>query len=155
MARLENLGRRKFVSVAGLADVLKDIRDHGMPSAISKDSIKRARDSEFEDYDTPYGKVIKSQEIGTDEDGNPCTFWFGDSRAVLYYMLSESPKLADFVREKLADHPCSIDDPWHIIVYNDEITSGNQLLHHNRRKTHAFYYSFLEFGVLGLSSEFL
>ena len=155
MARLVSLGRRKYVSVAGLADVLKDIRDNGMPSAISRSAIKRSRDSEFDDYECPYAPILNSQIIGTDEDGNPCTFWMADSRAVLYFMISESPKLGDFMREKLAEHPCSIDNPWNIIVYNDEIAPGDQLLHHNRRKTQAFYYSFLEFGAVALSSEFL
>lgn len=141
--------------MAGLADVLKDIRDHGMPNAISRSSIKRSRDSEFDDYECPYTPILKSQIIGTDKDGNPLTFWMADSRAVLYFMISESPKLGDFMREKLAEHPCSIDKPWNIIVYNDEIAPGDQLLHHNRRKTQSFYYSFVEFGAMALSSEFL
>ena len=40
-------------------------------------------------------------------------------------------------------------------MYNDEIAPGDQLQHHNARKTQAFYYSFLEFGADALSSEFL
>ena len=70
-------------------------------------------------------------------------------------MISESPKLAQFIQEKLAAHPCTIDNPWSIFVYNDEIAPGDQLQHHNSRKTQAFYYSFLEFGADSLSSEFL
>ena len=155
MTRLADLGRRKYVSSAGLADVLKDIRDNGMPDSISRQSIKRARDSEFDDFVTPYGPIMKSVVIGNDEDGRPCTFWLSDSRATLYYLMSESPKLADFVRETLKARPCSINNPWSIIIYNDEISPGDQLLHHNRRKTQAFYYSFLQFGATALSSEFL
>ena len=87
-----------------------------MPTAISRSSIKRTRDSEFDDFETPYGQILKSQDIGTDENGNPCMFWMADARAVLYFMISESPKLGDFIREKLAEHPCSIAKPWRIIV---------------------------------------
>ena len=155
MSRLVELGRRKFISVSALADVLKDIKENGMPTHVSRSSIKRARDHEFEQYNTPYGAVLKSMNIGTDENGDPCCFWFADSRACLYYMISESPKLAQFIREKLAAHPCNIEKPWHIVVYNDEISPGDQLQHHNPRKTQAFYYSFLEFGADALSSEFL
>ena len=96
MSRLANLGRRKYISVSGLADVLKDIRDNGMPDTISRSSIKRARDQEFDSYDTSYGAVLKHMDAGTDDEGNPCTFWFADSRACLYYMITESPKLAVF-----------------------------------------------------------
>ena len=155
MSRLVDIGRRKYVSTAGLADVLKDIRDKGMPTAISRSSIKRARDSEFDDCVTPYGPILKSKVIGDDKSGKPCTFWLADSRATMYYLLSESPKLGDFIREKLREHPCSIIKPWSLIIYNDEIAPGDQLLHHNRRKTQAFYYSFLQFGATALSSEFL
>ena len=155
MSRLVDIGRRKFVSTAGLADVLKDLRDNGMPTAISRSSIKRARDSEFDDCVTPYGPILKSQVIGTDDSGEPCTFWMADSRSTMYYLISESPKLGDFIREKLREHPCSIIKPWRIIIYNDEIAPGDQMLHHNRRKTQAFYYSFLEFGAIALSSDSL
>lgn len=155
MASLQELGRRKYVSVAGLAEVLKEIKENGLPEHISRSSIKRARDSEFDDYHTPYGKVLRSTSIGTDSDGDPCVFWMADSRAVLYFMISECPKLGQFFSEKLAQHPCNIENPWNIIVYNDEISPGDQFLHHNRRKTQAFYYSFLEFGAIALSSEFL
>ena len=139
MARLADLGRRKYVSSAGLEDVLKDIRDNGMPDSISRRAIKRARDSEFDDFVTPYGPIMKSVVIGNDEDGRPCTFWLSDSRATLYYLMSESPKLTDFVRETLKTRPCSINNPWSIIIYNDEISPSDQLLHHNRRKTQTFY----------------
>ena len=155
MSRLVDLGRRKYVSVSGLAGVLKDIKENGMPDTISRSSIKRARDQEFDSYDTAYGAVLKTITAGTDKEGNPCTFWFADARACLYYMITESPKLADFFREKLKATPCSIDNPWSIVVYNDEIAPGDQLQHHNARKTQAFYYSFLEFGADALSSEFL
>jgi hypothetical protein len=155
MSRLANIGRRKYISVSGLADVLKDIRHNGMPSSISRSSIKRARDQEFDEYDTSYGTLIKQVTAGTDDDGNPCTFWFADPRACLHYMITQSPKLAAFFQEKLAANPCSINNPWSIVVYNDEITPGDQLQHHNARKTQAFYYSFLEFGAEALSSEFL
>jgi hypothetical protein len=156
MSILAGLGRRKFVSVRGLADVLKDISEHGMPDSISRSSIKRARDSAFEEDElSSYGAIIQSIDIGINNDGKPCTFWYADARATLYTMIRECPKLEAFVRQKLVEHPSTPDNPWGLIVYSDEISPGNQLLHHNPRKTQAFYYSFIEFGAEALSSEFL
>ena len=153
---LSRLGRRKFVSVAGLADVLQDIKEHGMPDATSRSSIKRARDKAWDaDVTSRYGTIVRSIECGVDEEGQPCVFWVADSRACLYYMISECGKLEAFIRQILVKNPCSPDNPWGIIVYNDEIAPGNQLLHHNSRKTQAFYYSFIEFGAEALYSELL
>jgi hypothetical protein len=156
MSTLVGIGRRKFVSVSALADILKDLKEHGLPDAISRSSIKRARDSEFDSYVIPgYGAVVRPINSGTDENGDPCMFWLADSRACLYYMIKECPKLERFIQQRLLEHPCSPGSPWNIIIYNDEISPGNQLLHHNRRKSQAFYYSFMEFGAEALSSEFL
>ena len=153
---LASLGRRKFVSVAGLAEVLKEIREHGMPDATSRSAIKRARDKAFQaDVTSRYGSVIRSIEIGSNEDGEPCVFWYVDSRACLYHMIRSSSKLERFIGYVLVKHPCTPQNPWGIIIYNDEISPGNQLLHHNPRKVQAFYYSFIEFGAEALYSEFL
>ena len=119
MSILERLGRRKFVSVSGLAEVLKEIRDHGMPDSISRSSIKRARERAFENESGPYGKIVKSVQSGFDENGIPCTFWYADPRACLYYMLGESSKLRDFIMQRLMEKPSSPNDPWGIIIYND------------------------------------
>ena len=155
MADLQTLGRRQYVSVRGLAGVLKDIRDNGLPSAISRSAIKRARETEFSEYVTPYGAVIRSIQIGEDDKGMPCTFWYTDTRACLYMFIAECGKLEAFFLARLRVHPCDAEHPWRIIIYNDEISPGNQLLRHNNRKTQTFYYSFMEFGADALSSEFL
>ena len=156
MSILADLGRRKFVSVRGLADVLKDIKEHGMPDSISRSAIKRARDSALdEDELASYGAIVRSIDVGINSDGEPCTFWYADARATLYTLIRECPKLDAFIQQKLVEHPSTPDNPWGLIVYNDEISPGNQLLHHNPRKTQTFYYSFIEFDAEALSSEFL
>jgi hypothetical protein len=68
-------------------------------------------------------------------------------------MLRSSPKLEAFLHSRLALHPNDIKHPWTIILYNDEITPGNALKHHNQRKVQAYYWSFREFGMEALTSE--
>ena len=149
-------GRRKYVSVSGLAAVLDEIKQHGMPDTVSRSGIKRARDKEFNaTTQTPYGQVICSLYIGVDKSGEALEFWIADPRATLYHFIRASSKLEAFISECLLIRPCSISDPWTIIMYNDEVVAGNPLLRHNHRKAHAHYYSFLEFGPHALSSEFL
>ena len=46
----------------------------------------------------------------------------------------------------LANHPCTPDSPWRLILYLDEITPGNPLRPDNKRKITALYASWLELG---------
>ena len=46
-----------------------------------------------------------------------------------------------------AAHPSHV-KPWRLIVYNDEVTPGNQLAHTHPRKVQCIYFSFLELGPL-------
>ena len=55
--------------------------------------------------------------------------------------------------EKLKDKPPSLENPWHIVLYTDEVTPGNPLATMNNRKFHAVYWSFMEFGANALSRE--
>jgi hypothetical protein len=50
-------------------------------------------------------------------------------------------------------HPPSPETPWSLILYSDEVTPGNPLATHNKRKFHAIYWSFLEFGANALCRE--
>ena len=146
------------MSVAGLADVLKEIRESGMPEGgISRQSIKRARDDERErECHTPYGMVVVKFEAGKwKDDQTTVEFWKADPRATLYHLLRACPKFEAFIRRRLALNPCSFDRPWTAILYNDEITPGATLKHHNQRKVHGHYWSFVEFGAEALCSEFL
>ena len=150
---LSTIGRRRYVSISGLAGVLEDIRDHGMPSCISRSSIKRARDIEFAKNSVgPYGEALKEFASGDGENGDPKKFWYLDPLACLYYFTSNCSKLALFLKERLREHPSNIAQPWNLIVYADEIVSDNPLKHLQHRKTQALYYSFLELGP-ALSSE--
>ena len=146
------------MSVAALADVLQDIRINGMPEGpISRSSIKRARDDTFEEESkTPYGMVLNKFEAGKwADDGTAAEFWIADPGATMYHYIRACPKFESFIRAGLALHPCDMNHPWTVILYNDEITPGAALKHHNQRKVHAHYWSFLEFGIEALTSEFL
>lgn len=149
-------GRRKFVTVSALAQVMQEIKEYGLPTATSRSGIKRARDTEFDETSsTSYGQVIRPINVGADASGAPLQFWIAEPRSNLYYMINKSTRLESFILATLKRQPCSMNKPWTLILYNDEIVAGNPLLPHNHRKVHAHYYSFLEFGAHALSSEFL
>ena len=129
-------GRRRYVSVSALSTVMDEIREHGMPEHSSRRAIKRARDNEFDaETRTPYGVVIRALNIGVDTDGRPLEFWYAEPRSTLYYMMRKCDKLKSFILDVLHRHPCSPDNPWTIIIYNDEVLAGNAMLRHNHTKS--------------------
>lgn len=144
------------MSISGLSAVLDEIRRYGMPEHVSRRSIKRSRDHEFNvTTENSYGRVMRAIYIGVNAEGNPQEFWYADPRATLHYMIRSSDKLKSFIIETLRRCPSTPQHPWTIIIYNDEVVAGNPMLRHNHRKAHVYYYSFHEFGIAALSSEFL
>jgi hypothetical protein len=153
---LGKLGRKRFVSLSALAAVLQELASaESLPSAISRSSIKRAREAEWAEAQTPYGEVIGTAEIGNDKNGNPLSFHVVNPMSNLYYFIRQCPQLQTFMRDKLLETPCSPQKPWTIVYYGDEVVCGNVLKHENLRKLQAVYWSFKEFGSAALCSEFL
>ena len=73
--------------------------------------------------------------------------------ALLWVAASKCSSFSKFFLAKLKETPPSIDKPWRLVAYTDEVTPGNPLAQKNNRKFQAFYWSFLEFGVSALSRE--
>ena len=51
------------------------------------------------------------------------------------------------------EHPCSVEDPWNLVFYADEVTPGAALKHDNLRKMQALVWSFLELGPAELAKD--
>ena len=73
--------------------------------------------------------------------------------ALLWTSVDGSPKLKALLLERLAVHPSSLESPWHLVLYSDEVTPGNVLAFMNVRKFQAVYFSFFELGATALSHE--
>jgi hypothetical protein len=145
-ARLSEFGLHSYVSQRGLADVLRKIKDQGLPQHTSRIAIKRSREASV-NVDTAYGPMLKSF-LCQDQ-----VVQYIDPAAFLSHACSSCPCYAQRMNTTFAAHPSSWQQPWRLVLYLDEISPGNQLKSDNRRKVWAVYYSFLEFGTQALSSE--
>ena len=67
-ARLANLGARKHVAKAGIAAILKELKEGEIPEASSIRSIGRVRDEAI-DAQTPYGQPVQHMYLNTIMDG--------------------------------------------------------------------------------------
>lgn len=85
------------VSQRGLAEVLHEIQIHGLPSATSRSSVKRARDADIEACANTYGKVLLSRELETEGKGNSKqTFPFVHPLAFVQHCLTECQPFRDY-----------------------------------------------------------
>ena len=94
---------------------------------------------------------IESLPLGDSDD----TFdWhFVDPCKLLPHLLEASEALSALYARALAEHPVSLERPWHMIVTWDEFCPGNKLKIDNRRKCMNLCINFLELGPAALSQD--
>ena len=82
-----------------------------------------------------------------DDEGNDITMEIAHPCAMLYHVSLVSASFSAIVLRTAQHTPPTLTEPWHIILYTDEILPGNQLAYKSRRKMWAVYWSVLEFGA--------
>ena len=149
-----NCFRRRLphCSANALAAILNDIKANGMPEGgTSRRGFKDARNLQNATH-TPFGKILQTISV-IDKDDAEQQLTIAHPIALLWVASSECSSFSMFFLAKLKETPPSIDKPWRLVAYTDEVTPGNPLQQKNNRKFQAFYWSFLEFGVSALSRE--
>ena len=150
MANLGRLGTSKFCSQSALAEILKEVAENGLPSAISRRSIKRARVAEI-DFTTQFGPLLQEKTLRLVPRKNGKKFLtlpLVHPLAFLEHLCSTCEEYADEVKQ-MADRGTEL----RIVVYNDEVSPGNVLRHANMRKLQVIYWSFADHSMSRLSEE--
>ena len=149
---LEAMRRRlPHVSQRALSATLKDVKQHGLPELDDTKHIREARELLMNEK-TPYGPISVTREVTTTE-GGVARFRMANPLALLYLVFFYCAPFAGFVEQRFAECPQSLDNPWNIVLYCDEVHPGDQLGGKKLRKFHAIYFSFKEFGIAALSHE--
>lgn len=120
-----------YVSQSGLSEILKSIKKHGLPEAIDRRSIKRARDSEIPP------SVFTSIQAEM-EKGQQKTFPAVNPVELLKYMCGQQGGFSEYFWQKHTEMPSAPHKPWRICVYCDEIVPGNVLRPRNQRSKRVF-----------------
>lgn len=86
MSLLAAIGRKRYVSTSALSEVLKEVKDAGLPGGISRSSVKRARESELASWSNSTANAIteveyecvdaKGKKTGTVKLPFVHTWWF-------------------------------------------------------------------------------
>ena len=142
-----NLSRRKYVSAAALSSILKDINETGVPDAKSASTYLRQRKKAC-NRNTPLGNVMTAYTAPL-LSGGDISIPMTNPYAFLYVALLDNAALRTFFRSVCDKHTNRLG----IVSYTDEITPGDVLLSENPRKSHALYWSILQFGYPALGDE--
>ena len=141
---LVRLHRGPNISESALASTLRFVRDHGLPARFSRSSQVRARQKEAQ-VKTAYGPVL-NQFVAKTRGADDVTFWFAHPLALLHRTVEECPHFRELLRGKLAQFPCSVSQPWRIIIYFDEVTPTDPTsTKEDKHKIQGLYLTFVVF----------
>jgi len=120
--------------------------------ACSRKDIRKSRDDETK-INTPYGTLHTTIEVPQLESDSPLQVEIQNPFAILWFSVTLSVAFSGLIANALQRCPCTFANPWHVIMYNDEISPGNQLAFKNARKLQGIYWSILELGIAALCNE--
>ena len=152
---LTKLGLKSFLTASALSNLLEEIAQQDssfIPGACSQRTIKRARERAVDDTDSHFGPTLQECSVVM-MDGSTEKICIASPATVLWESCRRCPKFREFFRARLLASPPSIQEPWDLIWYCDEVSPGNQLAPTNRRKLQAIYFSFKQFGPEYLCQE--
>jgi hypothetical protein len=140
------------VSQSALAKLISIIRDEGLPElGDCRNDFRMAREAVVSAM-TPYGPMLQSVVMER-LTGGTLTVDIIHPLAFLYTACRERGGFSNFVKRLCAEQPSSVAEPWRLLFYTDEVTPGNPMGIHNKRKIQALYWSLSAFGVYELSHE--
>ena len=152
LARLQSLrDRLPYISQSALASVLHIARTEELPTGSSRKDVREARNSSARVL-TPYGALHQELKLQA-ATGEPVAVEIAHPCAMLYHMCSVSASLSSLILRTAEHTPPTLPQPWHVVMYCDEILPGNQLAYKGARKMWGVYWSVLEFGAANLSDE--
>ena len=114
-----------FVSQSGIVAVLKSVREHGLPDAISRPTVKRTRREAMPDM-TPLGPLHGSVDLQT-TDGGMVKLPVMNPWALLHATLERCESFRDFFEGVMASCKNTAETPFKVALYCDEILPGDQL----------------------------
>lgn len=151
-ARLIDLrSRLPYCSQSALSALLRIAASEELPDSSSRAFIRSARDS-ASTVATPYGPVHQELALET-TTGGELKLELQAPFASFWWACNISSQLSALLKRNHDATPSTIEKPWRLLLYCDEVLPGNQLAYKSERKFWAFYWSLLELGPAALADE--
>lgn len=152
LARLTQMRRGlPYMSASAMSALLKDVKETGMPEVHGRKDIRASRAAAIGLASGPFGSLIQPVEV-FDKKGKPMVVDIISPLVFLTHAFGQPGTFHEFMLERLQQCPCSLESPWQLLLYSDEVTPGN-VLGEARRKLWVIYTSFRQFGAIGLQKE--
>ena len=153
MARKRKLPSMNSTFLLGVtrvtANLLRTVIASLPDEVVSEENKKKFR------YDLDYGEILDENLACTLElpleNGGTYSWVIARPQGVVQKFAAESATY----RRILKSAPSSFDQPFHVVHYTDEVSSGNLLAPNTSRKFAAFRFTFMEFGQRLLSCQHL
>ena len=139
------------VSQSALDQLVRHIRDHGLPEASSRATQYRER-KKFCQQSNAFGKLVEHVELPR-IGGGKLHLAVQNPLAMLHDDLRTSPLVREAFRAALGAHPVSRANAWNIIIYCDGVNPADGLAKNHSQKCCTWYWSILEFGPEWLDHE--
>ena len=139
------------VSQRGLGRILKIVEEVGLHDAPSRGELGRSIRA-IGDYDTPCGGLLQKLVLRK-TSGGTFDWWPVHPGAALTFHCEQSEAFSEFFQMFFASRPSTPRDPWTLVVYFDECTTGNLLSLDPARKSWLVWWSVLEWGPERLARE--
>ena len=97
--------------------------------------------------DTPYGPLLHKLPLYSKPPYANRELVVVNPMSYLYSAYRSGGGFCRMLNETLRDNPSSLESPWRLALYSDEVVPGNQLQTLNARKVWVIYFSFLEFNL--------
>ena len=142
--------RSSHASKSALVAILKSVQEHGLPTNLSRQSVKKARNREL-NATTPLGNLFIEINLAL-KDGGTRSVPILNPAALLCAECSKRVAFGTFLQKAISKRHNYLS----IALYTDEILPGNPSKGLDQRKLWAFYGSFLDFqGNLGCEELWL
>ena len=138
LAKLNALRRSlPHCSASAFGAILGAISKDGLPEGpLDRNALRAARNQQNLE-DTPFGPTLQTIDL-VGKDGVAKSIPIAHPLAALWKAVSDYPSFSTYMRDVLIENPPSLDAPWHLVLYSDEVTPGNPLSTQTKRNSSLF-----------------
>ena len=150
---LMSLGMESHASGRAISLLMHDIEEleDGVPTAHARGTLYNARNTVCNEL-TPYGPLVVTKDVKGIKTAEH-KIAIQNPLAMLWKAVQISSWFTTLLQDALRNTASSCSSPWSIILYQDGVNPSDGLSKNMSRKSGAFYWSFLEFGMEALSKE--
>ena len=139
--------RRSFphCTASSLGQIMKACNSLRIPPCdVDRNSLRQAKDFQNKEVQTKFGPLLQFVKARK-EKGGELKIPIAHPFALLVTAVEQAKEFNMFLHDLLLEKPSTAENPWHLLLYSDEVAPGNPLATMNKRKLQAIDWSFEEF----------